>query len=296
MPDPHPFLVRTEHVEALTRIRGILESLRSFAAESDGGGGVGKEIETLLSHLDEAFLVVVVGEVKSGKSSLVNTLLRTGVCAVGPTPVTDRITIIRYGPEGEVEREPFVVERSVESDRLRGLAVVDTPGTNSIVRRHDEITRGFLPRADLVLFVTSCDRPYSESENEFLHLISERWRRKIVFVLSKTDIREPEEVVEIIDYVRQCALDELGIRPEIIPVATKVADRALSDGDDAALDAWCKEVIEKNAGMVEQIRGGKPQAVGRLIGEVMRLSGGSGDAKTVREKLLELIGYECGDG
>jgi signal recognition particle receptor subunit beta len=237
MPEAHPFLVRTEHVEALARIRGILVRLRSVAEESDGGVGIAGEIDTLLSHLDEAFLVVVVGEVKSGKSSLVNTLLRSEVCAVGPTPVTDRITILRHGPEAEVEREPFVVDRCVESDRLRGLAIVDTPGTNSIVRRHDEITRGFLPRSDLVLFVTSCDRPYSESENEFLHLISERWRRKIVFVLSKTDIREPEEVVEIIDYVRQCALDELGIRPEILPVATKVADRALLAGDEGALEA-----------------------------------------------------------
>ena len=53
-----------------------------------------------------------------------------------------------------------------------------------------------LPRADLVLFVTSCDRPYTASESAFLKLIADRWRRKIVFVLSKTDIKEPEEVEE----------------------------------------------------------------------------------------------------
>ncbi|MEN8148621.1 MAG: dynamin family protein [Planctomycetota bacterium] len=233
MPEAHPFLVRTEHVEALTGIRGILERLESFAT----GDGERTEIGTLLSHLTEAFLVVVVGEVKSGKSSLINTLLRAEVCAVGPTPVTDRITILRHGEEETVEREPFVVDRFVESERLVGLAVVDTPGTNSIVRRHDEITRGFLPRADLVLFVTSCDRPYSESENVFLHLISEQWRRKIVFVLSKTDIREPAEVDEIREYVAQCARDELGIDPEILPVASKVADRAIAAGDDATLEA-----------------------------------------------------------
>jgi len=233
MPEAHPFLVRTEHVEALTGIRAILERLATFAP----GEAERAEIQTLLSHLTEAFLVVVVGEVKSGKSSLINTLLRADVCAVGPTPVTDRITILRHGEDATVEREPFVVDRSIESERLRGLAVVDTPGTNSIVRRHDEITRGFLPRADLVLFVTSCDRPYSESENVFLHLISERWRRKIVFVLSKTDIREPAEVEEIREYVATCARDELGIDPEILPVASKVADRALAAGDDDALAA-----------------------------------------------------------
>jgi len=235
MPEAHPFLVRTEHVEALTCIRGILERLLEFAEPSDGGASECAEIRTLLAHLDEAFLVVVVGEVKSGKSSLVNTLLRTEACAVGPTPVTDRITILRRGEEATEEREPFVVDRYVMSERLRGLAIVDTPGTNSIIRRHDEITRGFLPRADLVLFVTSCDRPYSESENVFLHLISERWRRKIVFVLSKTDIREPAEVEEIRTYILECADSELGIRPEILPVTTKVADRALRAGDEEGL-------------------------------------------------------------
>jgi GTP-binding protein EngB required for normal cell division len=246
MESAHPFLVRKEHVEALESIRALLERILAFALEVNGRGQEKGEIETLISHLDEVFLVVVVGEVKSGKSSLVNTLLRSDVCAVGPTPVTDRINILRFGETEEMrEDEPFVVDRFVPSERLKGLAIVDTPGTNSIVKRHDEITRSFLPRADLVLFVTSCDRPYSESENLFLHLISERWRRKIVFVLSKTDIREPEEVTEIREYVARCCSEELGFDPEIIPVAVKVADRALAAGDAADLDASGLPALEE---------------------------------------------------
>lgn len=60
--------------------------------------------------------------------------------------------------------------------------------------------------------------------------------------------------------------------------------------DDAALESWCRAVIETNAPVVEQIRGGKLVAVGRLVGLVMKQAGGTADAQAVRAKLLELIG------
>ncbi|MCA9299533.1 MAG: hypothetical protein KDA28_10730 [Phycisphaerales bacterium] len=60
--------------------------------------------------------------------------------------------------------------------------------------------------------------------------------------------------------------------------------------DEGALDAWCDEVIASNPPIVEQIRSGKTQAIGRLIGEVMKKSGGQADPKSVRERLLEKIG------
>jgi aspartyl-tRNA(Asn)/glutamyl-tRNA(Gln) amidotransferase subunit B len=60
--------------------------------------------------------------------------------------------------------------------------------------------------------------------------------------------------------------------------------------DEGAMQGWVDEVIAANPAIVEQIRGGKPQAVGRLIGEVMGKSGGSADAKAVRAMLLERIG------
>jgi len=62
--------------------------------------------------------------------------------------------------------------------------------------------------------------------------------------------------------------------------------------DEGALEAWCREVVEDgaNAGAVEDVRAGKQQAIGRLIGGVMQKSGGKADAKRVREILMELIG------
>lgn len=60
--------------------------------------------------------------------------------------------------------------------------------------------------------------------------------------------------------------------------------------DDAALERWCGEVIAGNAKAAEDVRAGKVQAVGRLVGEVMKKAGGSADAKTVREALLRMLG------
>ncbi len=69
------------------------------------------------------------------------------------------------------------------------INIVDTPGTNAIHREHEAITREFVPRSDMVLFVTSADRPFTESERAFLQGIRE-WGKKIVVVLNKIDILE----------------------------------------------------------------------------------------------------------
>lgn len=64
----------------------------------------------------------------------------------------------------------------------------------------------------------------------------------------------------------------------------------LTVSDEGALAKWCDQVIAEHGAIVEQIRGGKQQAVGRLIGEVMKKSGGSADAAAVRKMLLKRIG------
>ncbi|MBX3315527.1 MAG: Asp-tRNA(Asn)/Glu-tRNA(Gln) amidotransferase subunit GatB [Phycisphaeraceae bacterium] len=62
--------------------------------------------------------------------------------------------------------------------------------------------------------------------------------------------------------------------------------------DDAAMERWCAQVLADNAPIVDQIKGGKLQAIGRLVGNVMKLSGGTADAAQVRTKLLDMIGVK----
>ena len=54
--------------------------------------------------------------------------------------------------------------RYLPSELLKRLHVVDTPGTNVIVDRQQRLTEEFVPRSDLVLFIMSSDRPFTESE------------------------------------------------------------------------------------------------------------------------------------
>ncbi len=73
------------------------------------------------------------------------------------------------------------------------------------------------------------------------------------------------------------------------PGAIAERDGLLTVRDEGALETWCDEVIAANGPMVEQIRAGKHAAIGRLIGEVMKRSGGAADPKAVREKLIARI-------
>ncbi|HEX5385134.1 MAG TPA: dynamin family protein [Gemmatimonadales bacterium] len=174
------------------------------------------------------FLLVIAGEFNSGKSSFINALLGERVLPEGVTPTTDRINVVRWGPEPtEVLREAYLLERTYPGEVLREINIVDTPGTNAIVRRHEELTRDFIPRSDLVLFVTSADRPFTESERAFLEQIR-RWGKKIVFVVNKVDIlASPADREQVIAYVRENAAALLGETPEIFAVSAR---QALADG------------------------------------------------------------------
>ena len=84
-----------------------------------------------------------------------------------------------------------MLEKGYPNEFLREIAIVDTPGTNAIIRHHEELSRGFVPRSDLVLFVTSAERPLTESERGYLELIRD-WGKKILLVINKADLLRDE--------------------------------------------------------------------------------------------------------
>ncbi|MBI5954949.1 MAG: dynamin family protein [Chloroflexi bacterium] len=185
-------------------------------------------------QLDELFLVVVVGEFNAGKSALVNAILGEKVLAEGVTPTTTRVTLIRWGEE---KSERIVDEGyalvSYPLPFLKAVNIVDSPGTNAIIREHERLTDEFVPRSDLVLFVTSADRPLTESERQFLQRILD-WGKKVVFVLNKADIFEtPSALQEAEEYVRKHAAVALGEQPVLFPVSAKLAQRAASETNEA---------------------------------------------------------------
>jgi small GTP-binding protein len=202
--------------------RALLAELRELAVEGEHAEDA-RRLGEILDGIDELFLLVIVGEFNSGKSSFINALFGQRTRVEGPIPVDDRVTIMRYGEEpSERAVSAFVVESRAPIDFLRDIAIVDTPGTNSVVRQHQEITEDFVPRADLVLFLTSIDRPLTESERQFLTYIR-RWGKKIVVVLNKIDTKEPEEIDQVVDFVDAKFRELLGFRPTIFPVSARLA-------------------------------------------------------------------------
>lgn len=229
-----------EERELLQRLSGVLKSFGSDVAPSDL-----RTLDDALLHLDELFLLVIAGEFNSGKSSFINALVGETVLREGVTPTTDRINILKYGPEPtERAREDFVLEILYPADVLREVNVVDTPGTNAVIRRHEELTRDFIPRSDLVLFVTSADRPFTESERVFLEQIRE-WGKKVVLVVNKVDILQEQEVDQVVGFVRENALPLLGREPEVFPLSARLAQRAKrSDAGPEREAAWTQSRFE----------------------------------------------------
>ena len=222
--------------DLVSREREAIADLRALFGRLDAEGEDLEALKNAQLDLEGIFMLVVSGEYNSGKSSLLNALLGETVLPEGVTPTTDRITIVTYGDEpSEVEESGWIVRRTFPSDLLRDLALVDTPGTNAIVARHQELTERFVPRADMVLFVTSADRPFTESERRFLELIS-GWGKKITIIVNKIDILETsEERQKVLDFVREHARETLQVTPQVFGLSARKAARARREQNDAGL-------------------------------------------------------------
>ena len=181
-------------------------------------------LKTSSSQIDDLFLLVVVGEFNSGKSALINALLGEKILEEGVTPTTTQVNLLRFGSSLErktLDENLYIIQAPIEF--LTDISIVDTPGTNAIIRQHETITKEFIPRSDFVLFVTSADRPFTDSENNFLKIIKE-WGKKIIVVVNKIDILESESDIERIkDFISDNIVSMLEISPEIFPISTRLA-------------------------------------------------------------------------
>ena len=221
-----------EQKKIFDNVRNTLTELLAVASRSDVPE---KDIETLqntLKSLEDKFLVVIVGEFNSGKSTFINALLNTDILETGVTPTTSLIHLIRYGEEqssAPIENWGQLITLPVPL--LQSISLVDTPGTNSIFSDHIILTNWFFPRADLVIFITSADRPYTESESQFLQAIRE-WGKKIIIILNKKDLNEsPEELDRIVRFIQENANRQLKSDIPILTVSAKTALRARKENN-----------------------------------------------------------------
>ncbi len=223
--------------EILKDERRVLARLRTALVRFDAAPEQQAALDRSIEQLDELFLLVIVGEFNAGKSAFINALLGARVVAEGVTPTTAQINVLQYGESIERDvREANLHVITAPVPMLREIHIVDTPGTNAIIREHEAITADFVPRSDLVLFVTSADRPFTETERVFLEQVR-GWGKKVVVVINKVDILEdPREVEAVRSFVSDNARALLGFDPEIFAVSARLAMR----GRQGDAEAWAR--------------------------------------------------------
>ena len=224
-----------------------LHSLTIFIGHEE----LAKTVNELRSRVNEPFMFVIVGEVKAGKSSFINALLQTDkeICKVSPAPMTDTIQQITFGEEeSTLVVNPYLKKLFYPIEILKEISIVDTPGTNTIIAHHQEITESFIPASDLIVFVFEAKNPYRQSAWDFLDFIYADWRRKIIFVLQQKDLLSQGDLEINIKGVSDFAQKKGIVSPQIFALSAK--DELEKNEDDSGFRE-IRYYIEKN------ITGGK---------------------------------------
>jgi gas vesicle protein len=221
------------------------------------------------SLADPVIHIVVAGEFKQGKSSLINALVGVAVCPVDDDLATAVPTYVRYGEQPQAEllyegdpprREPidldkirhYVVESAEvthpeSGDRLigveirlprkllaGGLVLVDTPGAGGLRSAHAAASLAAISMADAVLFVTSAAQELTRSERDFL-LRAREMCPSVTCVLTKTDFYPAWRNIRDLDGQH---LRNLPAGPELplLAVSSRLRSRAVA-ANDSALNA-----------------------------------------------------------
>jgi GTPase Era involved in 16S rRNA processing len=238
-----------------TMIRDALGELHELAAEPDRAA-----LLALRGRLDAARLrVLVAGEAKRGKSTLVNALLGRGVLPTGVVPLTAvAATVVAAAPDdegvavtfadGRSARYPLsaVTEFGTESGNpgnrrnvaaitvavdapilARGVEIVDTPGTGSVYAHNTAAADAALPSMDAAVFVLTADPPVSASERDLLGRVA-GLSVALFVVLNKADYMDSVSLAAAQEFTASVVAEATGGSCRVYPMSA----RAALDGDD----------------------------------------------------------------
>ncbi|MFI3206653.1 MAG: dynamin family protein [Clostridia bacterium] len=222
--------------------------------------------------IKKEMMIVTVGEMKRGKSSMLNALLNEkDIFPVNINVATNAVTILRYGEKEEIivhfeeydeetekfkaltkqikreEIELYVTEQhnpgnykgvvalnaKIKSDFLKdGVVFVDTPGLGAINIAHAEVTYNFLGNADLILFVSDVSKGLTDSELKFLSRAYTSCSN-ILFALTKKDLSPDYE--QIVEDNKTKIKNTIPLKEEeinIVPISSVLKTKYLETGEE----------------------------------------------------------------
>lgn len=275
----------SELLEGHSQAKGVIvEQLRRLAGAARAAG-----MKTLASDIEatripkvqnERFHLVVLGEFNHGKSTFVNALLGEPVLPTGITPTTAAINHVVWSERpsaravlldgddiaiapaalgdwvtaaGARSKDVRYVEVGYPAELLRpNITLVDTPGVNDLNEQRAEVTYGYVPKADAVIFLLDAGQALKESEREFLaSRVLERTRDRLIFVLGKVDLLSAKERDDVVHYVTE-GLRPFVDDPRVFPLSAKLhlAGDQEHSGLPALLDHLARFLDEDRAALV----------------------------------------------
>ncbi|MEX1124926.1 MAG: dynamin family protein [Acidimicrobiia bacterium] len=299
-------------VRGREQLSGALEDIAKVAVERDLPS-IAEVARVLAERLVEQRLtVVVLGEFKRGKSTVINALLGEELLPAGVLPVTAVVTVVTFGDrrrseivflDGRIEEvlptelARYVNERENPANRLgvdravvnhpsallaEGVYLVDTPGVGSVHSHNTDIARRFLPEADAAIFVTAADPPISAAERRFLHEVKAEAARMCI-VLNKIDYLNRAELAETVSFTRSVVAEALGRDVEVYPVSARLALNARADGDE---EGWASSGFARFehdlARFLTEEKGNA--VVASVAGKALQLVGNLADSLAVEEE------------
>jgi small GTP-binding protein len=243
-------------------LTSALDELAALADESDAVA-----LAALRERLGATRLrVLVVGEAKRGKSTLVNALLGRQVLPVGVTPLTAVATTVTHGTDerldvaftdGRTARRPLPALEEFGTERgnpgnsrgvaaitvhldapilARGVEIVDTPGTGSVHAHNTAAADGVLPTMDAAIFVLAADPPVSAAERDLLARVHGLSVTTFV-VLNKADYADAAGLAEAVAFTEAVAGQAVGGPVRVYPVSARTALSAAGDAGFARFAA-----------------------------------------------------------